>query len=281
MLRAPRLSLFFSNFVHVSKKYSHVGNDSHSGQKPAPRGVLATFMTRHPIVCNLLIILVVAVLGILIVYFSLAIFTKHGRSRRVPGVENMSYTQAISRLHDNGFKIEIRDSLYRDDIRPGYVIEQFPKANSIVKPGRKIFLYINAVHPKEVIVDDDNAPGVDAFRGVSFRSGMAKLEELGFKNVRVVRVLGENETIVRLLANGRAIKKMQKVAVNVPIVVEVADGRLAAMRDSLQNLEMYEQHMLDGGYETADYASEESNASAGQEPSQEEEYYEPESEFLQ
>ena len=39
--------------------------------------------------------------------------------------------------------------LYRDDIKPGHVIEQFPKAKSIVKPGRKIFLYINAVHPKE------------------------------------------------------------------------------------------------------------------------------------
>lgn len=193
---------------------------------------------QHPVITNIIIIIAVAALGLFIVYFSIAIFTKHGQTDRVPGVENKSYTEAIRLLHDEGFQVDIRDSLYKDNVKPGYVIEQFPKAGSVVKPGRKIFLYINAVHPKEVVIDDDNHPMEDALKSFSPRSGLARLQELGFKNVRVVKVLGDNDCIVKILANGVPVKKMQKVPVNASIIVQVYDGRLAEIRDSLQNEEL-------------------------------------------
>ena len=167
------------------------------------------------------------------------IFTKHGESDVVPGVENLSYTEAINVLHSKGFRVDIRDSLYKENVRPGFVIEQFPKSGAKVKPGRKIFLYINAVHPKEVVIDDDNNPREDALKSFSFRQGMARLEELGFKNIRVVKVLGDNDCIVKITANGRVVKKTEKVPVNARIVVEVYDGRLGELRDSLQNEEYY------------------------------------------
>ena len=195
------------------------------------------FISRHPILANVLVIFLVAILGIWIVYISLQLFTKHGESNLVPKVENMSYTQAINVLHQHGFRVDIRDSIYKDDIKPGFVIEQFPKSGSRVKPGRKIFLYINAVHPKEVVIDDDNNPREDALKSFSFRQGMARLEELGFKNIRVVKVLGDNDCIVKITANGRVVKKTQKVPLNAKIVVEVYDGRLGELRDSLQNEE--------------------------------------------
>ena len=205
-------------------------------QKPQnqPSGLAGRF----PVLTNIVIIIAVAALGLFIVYFAIAIFTKHGRTDQVPHVENKSYTEAIRILHDEGFQVDIRDSLYKDNVRPGYVIEQFPKAGSIVKPGRKIFLYINAVHPKEVVIDDDNHPMEDALKSFSPRSGLARLQELGFKNVRVVKVLGDNDCIVKVLANGVPVKKMQKVPVNASIVVQVYDGRLTEIRDSLQNEEL-------------------------------------------
>lgn len=192
---------------------------------------------RHPVLANVVVIAIVAVLGVLIVYLSLAVFTKHGEETKVPRVEKMSYTDAIAKLHEAGFKIEIRDSLYTDNVRPGYVIEQFPKANSTVKPGRKIFLYIQAVHPKEVVIDDDNNPRIDAFRGVSLRSALSRLEELGFKKVRVVRLLGSYDGVSKIIANGRVVKKMQRVPVNAQITVQVFDGRLRELSDSLMNIE--------------------------------------------
>lgn len=195
------------------------------------------FISRHPVLANVIVILLVALLGIWIIYISLQLFTKHGESDVVPKVENMSYTQAINVLHQHGFRVDIRDSIYKDDVKPGFVIEQFPKSGATVKPGRKIFLYINAVHPKEVVIDDDNNPREDALKSFSFRQGMARLEELGFKNIRVIKVLGDNDCIVKVTANGRVVKKTQKVPLNAKIVVEVYDGRLGALRDSLQNEE--------------------------------------------
>lgn len=195
------------------------------------------FISQHPVLANVLVILLVAVLGIWIVYISLQLFTKHGESDTVPKVENMSYSQAINVLHQHGFRVDIRDSIYKEDVKPGFVIEQFPRSGAVVKPGRKIFLYINAVHPKEVVIDDDNNPREDALKSFSFRQGMARLEELGFKNIRVMKVLGDNDCIVKIMANGKVVKKTQKVPVNAKIVVEVYDGRLGELRDSLQNEE--------------------------------------------
>lgn len=191
---------------------------------------------------NVVIIAVIALLGIYAAYLTTALFTKHGLSTTVPGVENMSYTQAIEKLHEHGFRVDIRDSLYREDIKPGYVIEQFPKRGSTVKPGRKIFLYINAVRPKEVMLDDDNHPNDYALRGNSGRIAKAKLQELGFKDIRISYVLGADDRVVKVLANGRPVHKMEKVPLNARMVLEVSNGRLAEVQDSLQLLEQMREH---------------------------------------
>lgn len=227
------------------------------------------FIDRHPVMANILIILIIAALGIYAAYLATALFTKHGRSVQVPGVENMSYTEAIDKLHQYGLKVDIRDSLYREDMKPGFVIEQFPKKNSIVKPGRKIFLYINSVHPKEVIIDDDNHRNELALKGQSLRAANAKLEELGFKNVRVVKVLGATDRVVKVLANGRTVRKMQKVPVNAAIVLEVSDGRLTHIQDSLYNIEVRNSYSPSSSSES-DYG----NASAGQSGYEEPIYHE-------
>lgn len=231
------------------------------------------FLARHPVLANLIIIILVAVAGLGIIYFSFAIFTRHGESAVVPGVEKMSYTQAIEILHSKGFRVDIRDSLYKEDEKPGYVIEQFPKSNSVVKPGRKIFLYINAVHPKEVIIDEDNNPREDAFKSISFRQGQARLEELGFKNIKVVKILGENDCISKIFANGKVVKKMQKVPVNAQIVMEVFDGNLEAIRDSLQN-DIYPQLSFEQEYTSEDYPASSETYQEEENQSSESESYE-------
>ncbi|MDE7181134.1 MAG: PASTA domain-containing protein [Muribaculaceae bacterium] len=221
------------------------------------------FIDRHPVMANIVIIFIISGLGIYAAYLATALFTKHGRSLQVPGVENLSYTQAISRLHDAGLNVDIRDSIYREDIKPGFVIEQFPKAKSWVKPGRKIFLYINAVHPKEVIIDDDNHPTEFAMKGLSKRSALAKFEELGFKNVRIVKVLGTTDRVVKVLADGKPVRKMQKISIKSNIVIEISDGRLMDLQDSLTNLEYLdayrENQNTDGGayYDTDQQVSDE------------------------
>ena len=109
---------------------------------------------------------------------------------------------------------------------------------------KKIFLYINAVHPREYIIDPDNSVAGEALKGYSMRQGLAKLEELGFKKVNIVKVPGENDRIIRLLANGKPISKMEKVPVTALITMEVYDGMLNHYNDSLLD-EEYLQYVTD------------------------------------
>lgn len=238
---------------------------------------------RFAVLINLFIIIVIAIVGIAIAYFSTAIFTKHGQEATVPKVENMSYTKAVEFLHAKGFNVDIRDSLFRDDVKPGYVIEQFPKANSIVKPGRKIFLYINAVHPKEVVIDDGANRSALALKNWSYRQAKSRLIELGFKNIRTITVLGADDRVVKMLANGKPIFQMQKVPVNANIIIEVSDGRLGALRDSLYDLDRLREYPgefgdLPGGdyYEGGGSGAGASEESSSEEP----DYFEEPEEFL-
>ena len=81
--------------------------NTHNDPDNAPKGGL--FGGRHPILVNAFLIAALAALGLLIVYFSMAIFTKHGQTGMVPNVENMNYASATEKLHDAGFRVEIRD----------------------------------------------------------------------------------------------------------------------------------------------------------------------------
>lgn len=242
---------------------------------------------KHIVLTNLLIIIAIAFIGVVMAYMFTAIFTKHGEEKIVPKVENMSYTRAVELLHSQGFNVDIRDSLFRDDVKPGYVIEQFPRAKSIVKPGRKIFLYINAVHPKEVVMDDGADRTALALKGYSFRQAKSRLMELGFKNVRTVTVLGVDDRVVKILAHGKPVFQMQKVAVNAPVIIEVSDGRLWQIRDSLYNTEKIRtlENFDQGNYpeEAVPYYNDpgtleetERNNSQGAEPSEAQPVEEPE-----
>lgn len=203
----------------------------------------------HPVLANLAIIVLIALIGLVIAYLWLNIFTRHGEWETVPTVENMSFTNAINTLHAQGFRTDIRDSIYNEDIKPGYVVEQFPRPGAQVKPGRKIFLYINAVHPREMIIDADNTEPGEALKGYSMRQGLAKLEELGFRRVEVVKIPGDNDRIIRVMADGKTVKKMQKVPVSSYITVEVHDGQTNRMSDSLLDEEylQYVTEMEDEG----------------------------------
>lgn len=207
-----------------------------------------------PIFANVVIIILIGIIGVVIAFLSLNIFTHHGAWDTVPDVENMSYTDAIKNLRKAGFRTDIRDSIYNEEITPGFVVEQFPRPGSHVKPGRKIFLYINAVHPRELIIDSDNSTIGPALSGFSKRQGLAKLEELGFKNVSVVTLPGESDRVIRVLANGRQVAKMQKIPINAKIILEVYDGSYRTKVDSLLDEEYLEYVMeQEEGGEGVDY----------------------------
>ncbi len=158
--------------------------------------------------------------------FMVDIFTAHGKYKEVPDVKNMPLREAISKLEDAGFKWEISDSTYNDNYQPGAVIEQDPKAHTNVKALRLIYLTINSITPREVVVP--------SLVDLSFRQGKSMLEGLGFKNIQVQIVPSPyKELILSISANGRQIEPGTKLPVSTHIVITIGDGAEETPGDSI------------------------------------------------
>jgi len=76
---------------------------------------------------------------VLIAFFSLGFYTRHGEGIPVPVVTGMSVDRAIETLKDQGFDYQI-DSIYVADKEPGTIVEQDPDAGTNVKVNRIIYL---------------------------------------------------------------------------------------------------------------------------------------------
>lgn len=78
---------------------------------------------------------------VLIVYFSLGVYTRHGTGIPVPQLKGMQVEKAMQLLKDQGFEYKI-DSVYVPDKSPGAVVEQDPDAGTNVKENRTIYLTV-------------------------------------------------------------------------------------------------------------------------------------------
>lgn len=89
-----------------------------------------------------LIIAIASVTGFLIIiFFSLRFYTRHGEGVPVPKLKGLPVEQAIQMLESQGLRYQV-DSVYQMDKAPGLVVEQDPDANTNVKMNRTIYLTI-------------------------------------------------------------------------------------------------------------------------------------------
>ncbi|MDQ7949149.1 MAG: PASTA domain-containing protein [Pedobacter sp.] len=103
---------------------------------------------------NNLLAAICTVIGILLIaFFSLRFYTKHGEGLNVPELKGLTLSQAVSKLEDLGLRYEI-DSVYVMDKPPGIVTDQDPDANTFVKGNRTIYLTINTAQAPNVKFPD-------------------------------------------------------------------------------------------------------------------------------
>jgi eukaryotic-like serine/threonine-protein kinase len=129
-------------------------------------------LTRQPLWVNILLAFVLVLLALVIFLSSLGYLTRHGKILKIPSVAGKSMDDAIKILNDQGFDVEIQDSVYVDTIAPLTVIKQFPEADASVKINRTVYLTVNrAVAP---LVDMPRLVG-------SFRNAVLILKQYGLK----------------------------------------------------------------------------------------------------
>ncbi len=91
---------------------------------------------------------------IFVINFVLLIGTNHGKSFPVPDFAGMTMEEAEATATQHNLRLEVSDSVYMPQLKRGAIFRQSPEANAQVKKNRRIFLTVNSLSPRKVLVPD-------------------------------------------------------------------------------------------------------------------------------
>ena len=109
---------------------------------------------------------------VLIIFFSLGWYTRHGEGVPVPLLKGLSVEKAMALLKDQGFDYKI-DSVYVLDETPGSVVEQDPDPGTSVKENRTIYLTVVTRQAPPVALPD--------LESQTYREAVATIANYGLK----------------------------------------------------------------------------------------------------
>lgn len=100
-------------------------------------------------------------------------YTRHGVSVEVPDVESQPYQEAKERVEGRDLRVKREVGRYNPNVPRETVVDQNPLPNSAVKPGRRVYLTVNAGEAPVVSIPDLN--------GISIREAKNRISSLGLK----------------------------------------------------------------------------------------------------
>lgn len=177
------------------------------------------------VILNILVMVIVAfVLGWIAMTW-LGYWTDHGKTAIVPTVKGLPYDQALATLAEAGMVCELSDSVYDDKAKRGSVIDQNPRPGNEVKPGRTVYLTVNAFYPRMVTVP--------SLTDISLRQARSILSGLGIKNIVEVPVKSEyRELVLGAEYKSMPMKAGMRIPINGKVILRYGDGMVEEI-DSL------------------------------------------------
>ena len=120
---------------------------------------------------------------------SLNLLTRHGKTVQTPDFTNLTLAEARRVADEGHVGIKVVDSVFVRRLSGGVVYRQQPKAGAIVKKGRSIFLTINSVVPRKVVMPN--------LYGYSVTEARAELQNRGLNLGRLnyVRDIATNNVL--------------------------------------------------------------------------------------
>ena len=170
------------------------------------------------IVRNLIWAAVFVVALVVLASVGLNLITRHGKTVTTPDFTNLSVAQAQQLAAEQHVRVEVVDSVFVRRLAGGVVYRQSPRAGSTVKKGRNIFLTINSVIPRKVVMPN--------LYGYSVTEARSELQNRGLNLGRLnyVRDLATN-TVLGQQCEGRDVKAGDLVVSGSSIDLKVAVGR--------------------------------------------------------
>lgn len=170
--------------------------------------------------------------------YGMDLYTHHGQTVEVPSILHKSYNDAESMLDQLNLDIVVSDTDYVKTLPPDCVLEQSPLEGDIVKPGRIVYVKINASQTPR-------RPLPDVIDNCSMRDAQSKLQALGFRLADPEYIPGEREWVYGIKCQGRQLSAGDRVSIEDQLVMQVGDGR----RDMSQAVTYVDANTYDFGEE--------------------------------
>ncbi len=174
-------------------------------------------VTLKTIITNAAFIVATIVVIAIAAHFILRTATRHGVRREVPQFTGMSLSEAQLLAKNSDLEIFINDSLYVTAKAGGEVLDQLPDAGTRVKPGRTIYIVINAFGKRMVEV-----PYV-AGRSLRQAKNMLDVAGLEIKQLSYVNDMATNY-VLRQSYGGKSIVSGSKIEAPIGSGVELTVG---------------------------------------------------------
>lgn len=184
------------------------------------------FIHKHPLVVGFSCMALLTIVILWLAMCFLDVWTHHGEEVIVPEIKSMSYDEASKLLQKHGLEIEISDSIYDTSIEPGTIIESWPKAESKIKSGRKVYVTITSFSPRMVTI---SGPVV----GVSSRQAISYLNAMGINGIKIKNVPSEFTDLVEdAYYNNKRIGVGTMLPVDAVVTLEVGIATLREEPDT-------------------------------------------------
>jgi beta-lactam-binding protein with PASTA domain len=161
---------------------------------------------------------IVVVFTFLVIQF-LDFRTNHGQEIKVPDLSKMKLEIAEEKLNELDLEVFLLDTVeFNVDFPPFTILEQDPKAGSLVKDGRKIYVKLNAGEFTNITIPE--------FKDKTFRQISATIKSLTLKEGKITyKPHIAKDIVLQIFQDGRRLRAGDKVKKNSTLDFVLGDGK--------------------------------------------------------
>lgn len=165
-----------------------------------------------------LAVAIVVVFTFLVIQF-LDFRTNHGQEIKVPDLSKMKLEIAEEKLNELDLEIFLLDTVeFNADFPPFTILEQDPKAGSLVKDGRKIYVKLNAGEFTDITIPE--------FKDKTFRQISSTIKSLTLKEGKITyKPHIAKDVVLQIYQDGRRLRAGDKVKKNSTLDFVLGDGK--------------------------------------------------------
>jgi eukaryotic-like serine/threonine-protein kinase len=169
-------------------------------------------------------------LGYLILNIWLPSYTNHGQKIEVPSLENLSIEEAEDLLDEKDLRLEIQDTTFKANYKPGVISRQEPKAGSFVKEDRRIYVTLNAFEIPKITISEKM---LTELQNTNLATVSSKISQFGFEIGDTIYVTGKYpDYVLNTNFKGKALSVGTQVPRGSKLDIEVSDGKASSDEDS-------------------------------------------------